>query len=492
MSINTRSRRPSQGLMPVSLVGAALLLGLSACSSSDDDGGSTPPDEDPVGGIFALTNRHDDSIQLRGDGQDPLPATDAGNEVVAYARFADGSLELVGEVPTGGIGENIRNSGANPLASQNPLITSENGEYLFAVNAGSDTITSLSIADDMSVSVVSTVSTAGVSGMQNPVSLTTRNGVLYVLNTGTFFTADGSAELGFVPGGTDPTRLRRDSGILGFTIGAGGTLTELAGSELTTNDFTGFAGTGNAGPGNGLLAANGGSIDFSIAGNALYITERRTDNVVTVFLDGSMLPTGAGENIDSTTDQPFGTNVVVTAGGTEVMLLSQGNNGASGVSALSSFTVGADGSLTAVSQSAGVEGDPFITGFEFGCWVESFVGGNGLTYAYTANTPNGTLTGYLVDSTTGALTRLEDPVAGMAFPNIPATGDVGGVGVLDTEIAGGFLYQVVSLGDGADATNNSRIAVFQVVPGGALIEMNDLDVENDLFVPRQFVGVTGF
>ena len=161
-------------------------------------------------------------------------------------------------------------------------------------------------------------------------------------------------------------------------------------------------------------------------------------------------------------------------------------------SGLSSFTVGTGGALTPVSENGGVEGDPFITGFEFGCWVETFIGGNDVTYAYVANTPNGTLTGYEVDSATGALTRLEDPIAGMNFPNIPSTGDVVGTGVLDTEIAGGFLYQVVNVGDGADPDNNSRISVFQVMPGGALTAMPNLDVENDLFVPRQFVGVTGF
>lgn len=491
MSNGHTQPHPSRRVLTASTAALALFT-LSACSSDDDNGGGTPPTNDPVGAIFALTNRHDDSIQLRGDGQAALPATDAGNEVVSYARFADGSLELVGAFPTGGIGENIRNSGANPLASQDPLIVSGDGRFLYAVNAGSDTVTAMEIASDMSLTAINTVSTAGVSGMQNPVSLTLRNGVLYVLNTGTFFTTDGSAELGFVPGGTDARRLRQDSGILGFSVRPDGGLVELTGSELTDNNFTGFEGTGPIGPGNGQLGANGGSIDFSAAGDALYITERRTDNIVTVFLDVDMRPTGAGEIVDSTTDQPFGTDVVVTPGGTEVLLVSQGNNGATGLSTLSSFTVGGGGSLSPVSQSLGTPGDPFVTGFTFGCWVESFTGSNGLVYAYTANTPDGTLTGYRVDDATGALTRLEDPIAGMAFPNIPATGDTGGVGVLDTEIAGGFLYQVVSVGDGADPANNSRIAVFRVVPGGALVPMTGLDVENALFVPRQFVGVAGF
>ena len=225
-----------------------------------------------------------------------------------------------------------------------------------------------------------------------------------------------------------------------------------------------------------------------------YITERRTNNIVTVLLDGNMVPNGMGSNFDSSVAQPFGTEVVVTTAGTEVLLVSQGNNGAEGLSALSSFTIGSDGVLSAVSQADGDPMDPFITGFTFGCWVESFIGSNGNTYAYTANTPDGTLTGYVVNSGTGALTRLETPVAGMDFPNIPFTGDAGGGGVLDTEIAGGFLYQVVNVGNPDDTNNNSRISVFQVntSPAGSLTRMQNLDVENALFVPRQFVGIAGF
>ncbi len=502
-----QSRRPNlQGNLPA--LGTALLaLTAASCSSGGDDNVGDPGDgAEVVGGIFALTNRHNNADQLRNEGQDPLTETEAGNEVVAYRRFDNGALELVGSFPTGEdlIGENIRNSGANPLASQDPLIVSEDGNFLFAVNAGSDSVTSMSIdGETMELTVMSTISTAGVSGMQNPVSLTQHGDVLYVLNSGTFFDLDAITPLDFVPttipdpaGGPDdtlpdPRRLRRASGIIGFTIDEFGNLGDLPSSELTLNDFPGFAGDGPNGPGNMSLGANGGSIDFNAAGDALYITERRTNNIVTLELTPGMVPSGVGTNLDSSTDQPFGTDVVTTLGGTEVLLVSQGNNGLEGLSTLSSFTIGAGGALTGASLSDGTETDPFITGFTFGCWVESFIGADGDTYAYTANTPDGTLTGYLVDDTSGELTRLESPTPGEDFPNIPATGNTNGIGVLDTEIAGGFLYQVVNVG-GADASNNSRISVFQVMDGGALSPLTAFDTENSLFVPRQFVGIAGF
>ena len=503
-----------QGNLPA--IGAALLVSATVgCSGSSDDG-DTDPDPDPgppapelVGGLFALTNRHDNSIQLLSEGATDTPdVTPAGNEIVAYRRFDDGSLELAGMFSTAEegeetIGENIRNSGANPLASQDPLILSEledGSRVLFAVNAGSDSVSSLRVnEEDMTLTHVSTVPTVGpMLDMQNPVSLTECNGVLYVLNSGAFFDADETTPLDFVPAevagtSTEPSlRHRRQSGIIGFTIGEDGSLTFLEGSEMTQNFFGGSEGTGPIGPGNGSLGANGGSIDFSTEGNALYITERRTDSIVTIMLNEDMLPTAMGANLDSSIDQPFGTDVVTTTSGTEVLLVSQGNNGIAGLSGLSSFTIGEDGSLTPASLAMGVEGDPFITGFNFGCWVETFIGANTLTYAYTANTPNGTLTGYQVNED-GTLRRLSDPMEGGEFPNIPETGNVGGVGVLDTEIVdGGFLYQVVNVGDPADETNNSRIAVFQVQGGGSLMALPDLDTENELFVPRQFVGVAGF
>ena len=459
------------------------LLGAVACGDDDDDQVPAAPDQ-PAGALFALTNRFDNSERLRAEGQDVLPATEAGNEVVVFARMDDGSLERVGAFPTGGIGANIRNSGANPLASQDPLIVTDDRRFVFAVNAGSDSITSFRVESDLSLTVAETVSTAGATNAARPVSLTYRNNVLYVLNSGVFVDGDGE-ELDFVPAGSAPERRRQRSGIIGFFVEADGRLSSIPGSELTVNTST---------SGDGALAANGGSIEFSADGNSLYITERRTNNIVTVRLNGDGTPalsngTPEMSTIASTTPQPFGTDIITTPDGVEVLVVSQGNNGVEGLSTLSSYTIGSDGVLRPASLSFGTQDDPFVTGFTFGCWVETVLGSNGLVYAYTANTPDGTLTGYRVDNADGTLTRLEQPDAN---GDIPATANVGGAGVLDTEIAGGYLYQVVSVGDPEDATNNARIAVFGINDGGALTRQAALDTEDPLFVTGQFVGVAGY
>lgn len=60
----------------------------------------------------------------------------AGNAVQTYARAADGTLSPADSYPTGGLGT------GSGLGSQGALITSNDGRFLFAVNAGSNEITS--------------------------------------------------------------------------------------------------------------------------------------------------------------------------------------------------------------------------------------------------------------------------------------------------------------------------------------------------------------
>ncbi len=66
----------------------------------------------------------------------------AGNEVVVFDRAADGSLTLRESVSTGGLG-----TGAN-LGSQGALVLSDNNRWLFAVNAGSVSVSSFEVKAD--------------------------------------------------------------------------------------------------------------------------------------------------------------------------------------------------------------------------------------------------------------------------------------------------------------------------------------------------------
>ena len=489
-----QQRRPLKKRL-IGMASASVVLGLAACSdqggfslesietslndgeevninisTNDDgslvigvpDGDSNATDTGAVGAMYALTNQHDPSQQIS-SAEDAASEPGRVNQVVAYSRGADGVLTEVGVYDTGGVGENIRNSGANPLASQDPLIVSKDQRFLFAVNTGSESISSFQINDDYSLTPASLdVPTTGESGGQNPVSLTVFEDILYVVNTGNYVDSEG-VELDTLP----DDRNRTNASIIGFRIGEDGSLTELPNSELEG------------------YGANAGSIEFSDDGLNLYITQRRTNDIVHVGLDADRLPIGYDDGevrvnqIPSITPQPFGTDLYPSENGT-FLLVSEGNNGAPGLSALSSYRVEENGALTGISLSSGVEGDPLTTGFTFGCWVEFVETPNG-DFAYVSNTPDGTITSFAVGDE-GGLTRLES-LAGSA--NIEGDDTQNGGGVLDAEIAYPFLYQVVN--------NDGRIAQFEIGEDGSLARMQDVEISNpELFRARMFVGIAGF
>src|SRR5271170_1045845 len=91
---------------------AGLAFGLASPGLSNAQTG----DSDNAGAVFVMTN----AVER--------------NEVIAYRRASDGTLQEAGRFATGG-----RGSGGNndPLESQGSLILSQDHSLLFAVNAGS-------------------------------------------------------------------------------------------------------------------------------------------------------------------------------------------------------------------------------------------------------------------------------------------------------------------------------------------------------------------
>ena len=101
------------------------------------------------------------------------------NSVVAFTRDDDGQLHRVGEVRTGGRGGVERDVPLDSLASQDSLTYDEAHHLLFAVNAGSNTVTSFRV-DGAHLSRLQTVASGGVF----PVSVAAGHGRLFVLNAG--------------------------------------------------------------------------------------------------------------------------------------------------------------------------------------------------------------------------------------------------------------------------------------------------------------------
>jgi hypothetical protein len=102
-----RTKRGARFHLYPAIVGLALLL--AAMLSGIGTAAAAPSRS---GTVYVLTNAA------------------AGNAVVVFERVADGTLMQAGAVPTGGKGT------GSGLGSQGALVLSDNGHWLFAVNAG--------------------------------------------------------------------------------------------------------------------------------------------------------------------------------------------------------------------------------------------------------------------------------------------------------------------------------------------------------------------
>jgi 6-phosphogluconolactonase len=116
-------------------------------------------------------------------------AWSGGNSILVFPRYADGSLgPASAAVPTGGLGSGPGQYApivSDPLGSQNSLIADQSDKFLFAANAGSGDVSSFTAARGGLALVDRQPSVPrGVAGQSNPfpVSLAEHGSTLYVLN----------------------------------------------------------------------------------------------------------------------------------------------------------------------------------------------------------------------------------------------------------------------------------------------------------------------
>lgn len=150
------------------LKGSILALGPLLCALAwIGAGSSAQAQENRVnlrsGEVFAMTN-------------DPT-----NNEVTVYQRDTDGRLTPAGTFSTGGQGSGVFEQSANSLIldEQSPNNLNGGNKFLFATNAGSNTISVFRVKPD-GLELVDQQS----SGGNHPMSVTFRKNVLYVLNGG--------------------------------------------------------------------------------------------------------------------------------------------------------------------------------------------------------------------------------------------------------------------------------------------------------------------
>ena len=284
------------------------------------------------------------------------------NAVAAFDRAPDGTLTPAGMFSTGGSGNPVAQPGdppTDPLASQGALILSDNNQFLFAVNAGSNEISALAIGKD-GLTLVDKVSSGGV----RPISLTVHENLLYVLNEG----------------GTP--------NITGFTVSDTGELTPLAGS---TRPLT--AGS----------AADPAEVSFNPDGTLLVVTEKAA-NLIDLYVVGSDGVAGPPTPNTSNGLTPFG----FAFDPRNHVIVSEAFGGAPNAAAVSSYTANLNGTLDVVSGSV----PDFQTA---ACWI---VITNSGRYVYTSNTGSGAVSSYALASS-GELTLLNSVAANIGSMSFP-------------------------------------------------------------------------
>ena len=269
------------------------------------------------------------------------------NEVVAYERTDYGTLINPHSYKTDGRGSGGK---VDPLSSQGSLTLSQDHNWLFAVNAGSGSVSVFAVEGSRL-----NLSDREPTGGSEPNAVAQHGNLVYVLNTA------GS------------------SSVVGFTF-QGGKLREIPNSQR----FLSENGAGSA------------SVAFSPDGRFLLVTEINTNSidVFSVLADGTLSPItvnhSAGAGAFSVGFAPNGT-----------ALVSETGTSAPNSSAISSYSVQTNGTVAPISISVPTLGST-------NCW--NAVTPNG-RFVYTSNAGSSSISGFSIGAG-GALTAIPGTVVG--------------------------------------------------------------------------------
>lgn len=314
-----------------------------------------------------------------------------GNSVAVLKRNFFGSLEKASIVSTGGKGVGVGTTAPppDPLGSQNALLKSDDGRWLFATNAGSNEVSVFAI-DGSRLHLVDVQRSGGTY----PVSIAQQGNRLYVLNSA----------------GT--------STVTAFQVTPGGQLVALP--KETRLIGTDAPLVGNQ-PNVGMTPAQ---LQFSPDGRWLAVSVKDASakgwfELFGVTRNGSL----ASDPVitPSNDPQPFGFDFDDRG-----HLVTSEAAGA----AASSYTIGRDGTLNPISRDV-------ANHQAASCWLA--VSGR---FAFSANAGKGNISAYRIGND-GSLTVLNNGVAGSLEAGAAATD-------IKTSADGLFLYVGNSLGGNVD------------------------------------------
>ena len=254
----------------------------------------------------------------------------AGNTIVAYERTAVGGLQQAGCYPTGGNGGALTGSVVDHLSSEGSLTYDRRAALLYAVNAGSNTITVFRVHGDGLIrsQVIS-------SGGQFPVSIAVHGNQVFVLNAW-----GGASVSGFLQVG-------------GYLIPVPSWTRDLG---LGTSSSTVFTGTP-------------GQIGFAPDGSQLVVTTKNAADTVDVFRDGLFGPSAAPTVTSLPGTIPFG----FTFDQYGHLALAE-----TATDTVATFAINPDGTLTQLGAAA--------TGQLATCWITAAPQGS----LYASNAGSGT------------------------------------------------------------------------------------------------------
>ena len=329
------------------MVAATATLGpVGAAAASPDDSPASANSLRP-GALYAATNEL------------------TGNRIQTFTRANDGTLTPGQAFPTGGTGSGGFEGSANGVVlgsragESSPNNLTGDTRFLFATNTGSGSVSVFRVRPDgLELAEVES------AGINHPLSVTVRKGIVYVLNGGASNCLGGA-----------PT-------ITGFELDNDGQLTPIPGS---TQPVTGGAFSGCS------------QVSFSKDGDVLVVTEKMADVISTYPVDENGV---AGAPIANNTNGfgPFGFTFTQTGR----LLTAENFAGVAGQGAASSYEINRDATLRPVSG-------PVRNQRSDTCWI--VVTDNG-KYAYVTNAMSNDISSYRVEPD-GTMTLLES-IAGPA------------------------------------------------------------------------------
>jgi 6-phosphogluconolactonase (cycloisomerase 2 family) len=272
------------------------------------------------------------SARKTSDGYVYTESNDAGkNHIIIYKKNANGRLTHQSNVASGGAGT------GNLFGSQGAVILDDKHDWLYAVNAGSNSVSSFKVAADGSLTLAHTVASGGI----RPVSVTVNKDILYVVN-------------------------QVSANINGYKIGSNGSLTTIPSTNLTLSAPT----------------ADPGQISFGPNGKELYITERGTDKITSFQVKGQGVAYDRRVNASAGVT-PFGFDFA-----RNYMIVANAHMDLPNLGGASSYSLSNKGSISAVNGNV-------LNGQTASCWTVTTDHGR---IAYIANSFSDNISSYYIDT----------------------------------------------------------------------------------------------